>query len=97
YRDEASRSRSTIDTLDLTGQKTFGWGDRQDLIWGVGCRLTATRVTATVPFVELRDGSHNLKLFSAFVQDEIRLVPDRLSLTAGIKLEHNDFTGLELQ
>jgi iron complex outermembrane receptor protein len=37
------------------------------------------------------------QLFSAFVQDEFKLIPDRLSLTAGAKVEHNDFTGLEFQ
>jgi iron complex outermembrane receptor protein len=36
-------------------------------------------------------------VFSAFVQDEITLVRDRLRVTLGSKLEHNDFTGVELQ
>jgi iron complex outermembrane receptor protein len=31
------------------------------------------------------------------VQDQVALVPDTLSLLAGVKLEHNDFTGLEVQ
>jgi iron complex outermembrane receptor protein len=31
------------------------------------------------------------------LQDELQLVPDRLRLTLGSKLEHNDFTGFELQ
>ncbi|HEX5435431.1 MAG TPA: TonB-dependent receptor, partial [Candidatus Angelobacter sp.] len=36
-------------------------------------------------------------LYSGFVQDEIKLIPDRLSLTTGIKLEHNDYSGFEFQ
>ena len=32
-----------------------------------------------------------------FVQDEIALVPDKLQLTLGTKIEHNDFTGWEIQ
>ena len=32
-------------------------------------------------------------LFSAFVQDEIALIPDRLFLTVGTKLERNYYTG----
>jgi iron complex outermembrane receptor protein len=32
-----------------------------------------------------------------FVQDEVALQPDRLSLTFGTKIEHNDFTGWEVQ
>jgi hypothetical protein len=34
---------------------------------------------------------------SAFVQDEIALVQDRISATLGAKFERNDFTGFELQ
>ena len=34
---------------------------------------------------------------TAFFQDEIALVEDRLRLTLGTKLEHNDFTGFEYQ
>jgi iron complex outermembrane receptor protein len=97
YRNEAMRSRNTIDTLDLTGQRTVGLGARHDLIWGFGCRLIESTVEAGAPGVEVRNTDHSLRLFSAFVQDEVRVVPDRLTLTAGVKLEHNDFTGLEVQ
>src|SRR5437667_283469 len=37
------------------------------------------------------------QLFSAFVQDQLTLVEDKLSLTFGSKLEHNDHTGFEVQ
>jgi len=37
------------------------------------------------------------QLFSAFVQDQITLVEDTLSLTLGSKFEHNDHTGFEVQ
>ena len=36
-------------------------------------------------------------LYSAFFQDEINLVADRLWLTLGTKYEHNDYTGSEWQ
>ena len=39
----------------------------------------------------------SLQTFSAFAQDEIALVKDRLHLTLGTKLEHNDYTGFEVQ
>jgi iron complex outermembrane receptor protein len=39
----------------------------------------------------------NNQLFSAFLQDEIALVRDKLKLTLGSKLEHNDYTGFEVQ
>ena len=36
-------------------------------------------------------------LYSGFVQDEITVVPERLRLTVGSKVEHNDYTGWEVQ
>jgi iron complex outermembrane receptor protein len=36
-------------------------------------------------------------VYSGFVQDEIVLVPNKFSLTVGTKLEHNNYTGLEVQ
>src|SRR5207237_10810449 len=41
--------------------------------------------------------NRNLQLFSGFLQDEITLLPDRLRLTVGTKLEHNDYSGFEVQ
>src|SRR5258706_11624898 len=35
--------------------------------------------------------------FSGFVQDEVPLSSDRLRLTLGTKIEHNDYTGVEYQ
>lgn len=37
------------------------------------------------------------KMYSGFVQDEIPLVSDRLSLTVGSKFEHNNYAGFEVQ
>jgi iron complex outermembrane receptor protein len=36
-------------------------------------------------------------VFSAFFQDEIALLPDRLSVTGGLKIEHNAFSGADWQ
>src|SRR6202008_1727967 len=35
--------------------------------------------------------------FSGFVQDELPVGTDRLHLTLGTKIEHNDYTGVEFQ
>jgi iron complex outermembrane receptor protein len=37
------------------------------------------------------------QVFSAFVQDEITLVAERLRFTIGAKFEHNDYSGFEIQ
>jgi iron complex outermembrane receptor protein len=42
-------------------------------------------------------GSRGDNLYTAFVQDEIALVPNLLRLTLGSKFEHNDYSGFEFQ
>lgn len=97
YRNEITRARSFADTLDLTAQHTFRLGTWNDFIWGLGGRYINNRITQNNSFVGVQDRDFALKLGSAFLQDEIKLLPDRLTLTLGTKIEHNDFTGWELQ
>lgn len=87
----------TFDTLDLTAQHTFGLGERNDVIWGLGYRLLFTHYDQTMPLLQVPHGEADRQLFNAFVQDEFKLVPDKLTLTAGTKIEHNDFTGFEIE
>ncbi|MFA5939693.1 MAG: TonB-dependent receptor [Sinimarinibacterium sp.] len=97
HRDEPSRARSTVDTADLALQQTLGVGPSSDVVWGLGYRYIDIRGDATNRMVRIRDRELAQDLFSAFVQHEHRLLSDRLKLAAGVKLEHNDYTGLELQ
>jgi iron complex outermembrane receptor protein len=84
------------DTFDIDFQYHVPLSARQDLTWGLGYRVTSDQVgnSAVIKFIP----SHRVEqLFSAFVQDEIQIVPDRLRLTLGTKIEHNDFSGFEVQ
>jgi len=45
----------------------------------------------------MEDPNERVRLFGAFLQDEIALSPDRLHLTLGTKVEQNNFTGWEIQ
>ena len=96
-RKEPARSNNTTDTSDLTLQHSFGLGPRHDLIWGLGYRYIAGTLEQSNSFAQVRDDSFHQQVFSAFVQNQFKLVPDRLNVTAGVKLEHNDYTGLEIQ
>lgn len=93
---EAVILKESRDALDLNLQHSFALGDRNNIVWGLGYRLTADQEqdNSTIAF---RPTSETLNLFSAFAQDEIALIQDRLSLTLGSKFEHNDYTGLEVQ
>jgi len=84
------------DTFDFDFQNHFHAGERNAIVWGLGYRTTSDD-TGYNETVLLRPRSRTLNLFSGFVQDEITVVEDRLRLTLGSKLEHNDFTGWEVQ
>ena len=97
YRNNALASVA-VDTADLTFQHTFGLGERNDVIWGLGYRFTDTRLEELkTPGSVLTDDNLPLNLFSAFIQDAYQILPDRLTFTLGTKIEHNDFTGVEVQ
>ena len=82
-------------TYDLAFRHDFALGSRQDIVWGLGYRFTADRIGGSLT-VAMNPPNRGLQLFDAFLQDEVALIPKRLFLTAGIKLEHNDYTGFEV-
>src|SRR5581483_3526417 len=86
----------TRQTFDLTFQNQFAVGNWNRIIWGLGYRTTADTEKNT-PGVIFNPTRQTLNLFSGFIQDELELVKDRLSLTLGSKLEHNDYTGVEVE
>ncbi|MBI2927323.1 MAG: TonB-dependent receptor [Verrucomicrobia bacterium] len=86
----------TRDTYDLDAQHHFPLGARQEVVWGVGYRFSHDELGDGLN-IFFPDHSRDLQLFSAFAQDEIALVKDRLKLTVGSKFEHNDFSGFEAQ
>jgi iron complex outermembrane recepter protein len=79
-------------TFNIDFQNHIAWGERQDIVWGVGYRYSSSTSPGSLT-IALEPPNLNTELFSAFVQDEIALIPGRLSLTVGTKLEHNYFTG----
>ncbi|HKY09819.1 MAG TPA: TonB-dependent receptor [Candidatus Binatia bacterium] len=95
YRREP-RFHERRNTFDLDFQHRFNLSGRHDLIWGLGYRYTRGD-TDSVPTLVISPENRTDHLFSAFLQDEIMLVRDRLRLTIGSKFEHNDYTGFEAQ
>lgn len=85
----------TLHTVDFDFQHHTHAGARHDLMWGVGYRMMRDHGDqGHTPFASkaFRDN-----LLSAFGQDDISLLPERLVLTVGLKLEHNSYTGLEVE
>ena len=87
-----------LNTYDLTFQHSLQIGERQRALWGGGYRLMADRIDNINPAaLSFLPAKRDLQLFSGFVQDEITLVRDKLTLTLGTKLEHNSYSGFEPQ
>src|SRR5688572_13182372 len=107
YWDHIAREASDLlvafrtDTFDLDFQHQFPSGNRQKIVWGLGYRYIDVFLQASSGdggFILSWDRpNRHLQLFSGFVQDEITLVDGTLDVMLGSKLEHNDFTGVELQ
>jgi len=100
YYDRTERNGVVLDqihdTFDLDFQQQFALGKRQEIVWGLGYRFVSDNVDNTF-YGSWDPDSRNDDLFSGFVQDDITLIKDRLRLTLGSKLEHNDYTGSEIQ
>jgi len=83
-----------FDTLDVELQYETPLGARQNLVVGAGYRYTEMDISSS-DNLEFSDRSDSL--YSAFVQDEINIVPSSLWLTLGTKYEHNAYSGSEWQ
>ncbi|MEA3210068.1 MAG: iron complex outerrane recepter protein [Chthoniobacter sp.] len=100
YYDRTVRETSTFEedrnTFDVDLQHRFKWGERQEIVCGLGYHWTGDQIRNGFD-ISFDPDQRDTNLLSAFLQDEIVLVKNRLRLTVGSKVEHNDFTGYEVQ
>ncbi len=75
-------ARGYLNTTDFDFQHHIHPRGRNDFVWGAGYRMR-TDYSAGIE----RNQNFAENLFSLFAQDEITLVPDRLTLTAGGRVE----------
>ena len=85
-----------LDTYDVDLQHRFPLGQRHDMVWGVAYRLIEDDIV-NPPTLAFLPPHVSRQWFSAFAQDEVAVVKDRLHVTFGTKIEHNDYTGFEFQ
>jgi iron complex outermembrane receptor protein len=66
---------------------------------GLGYRHVDDSVDPTLSFAGLEFDPRSMQsdIFNTFIQDEITLIPEKLKFSLGTKLEHNDYSGLEVQ
>lgn len=84
-------------TVDVDFQHHFQIDAGQDLIWGLGYRWAEDSIDTDWVLLDISPRAQTSHLVSAFVHDEITLVPGQWKLMLGSKLEHNSYTGLEAQ
>lgn len=79
-------------TYSVDFQHHLALGNRHDFVWGLGYRYSWSHSAGDLRF-SLDPAKLGIQEFSGFVQDEIALVPNRLYLTVGTKLEHSHYGG----
>ena len=85
----------TRNTFDIDLVHHFVLKQRNEIIWGLGARWSPSNFIETVPTVIFTPQHESDNLYSAFLQDQIAIVQNKLRVTLGSKFEHNIFTGWE--
>jgi iron complex outermembrane recepter protein len=82
-------------SCDVEFQRSDQFAPRQSLIWGGAFFTTGDDLSPDEAFYlpERRRAS----VISGFAQYEIAVLPDRVRILGGTKIEHNDYTGFEYQ
>lgn len=85
------------DTFDLDVLHRTGATEHQQFTYGAGLRISPSTTYKTAQAIGFSPADKTTAIYSGFVQEELRFIPDKVLLTGGIKLEHNTYTGFEYQ
>jgi len=101
YYDRAARHEVNFgdvrDTFDIDFLQRLRLLKRQEISWGLGARAIKIHDIEVFSGLTFQPSRRTDYLFSAFLQDDIDLVRDRLVLSLGSKFFRTNFTGLELE
>ncbi len=95
-RTTADEFRVDRDTVDLDLRRMFRLGARHELVAGLATRRSRDQIRNSAVIFFPR-GGRALVTHSGFLQDTVALAPERVYLMAGSKVEHNNYTGWEVQ
>ena len=101
YFDLANRNETGVlgefrHTFDVEVLQRYHRWNRQELIFGGDFRDNADRTVGSLN-ISFNPASRDTQLYGVFAQDEISLLPHRLKLTLGSKIEHNFYSGFAFQ
>ena len=80
--------------VDFQQRKLYG---AHDVIWGLNLRQTRDKLILPAAPYYLSNGKDQRLSYSAFVHDEITLLPERFKLILGSKFEKDGLTGFNVQ
>lgn len=83
-------------TCNIEVQHNFTFTPRNSIIWG-GSFLTTGDTPPHIFEASYTPPQLRTYTYTAFGQYELSLVPGKLRLVSGVKLEHNSFTGFEVE
>lgn len=101
YYDRTSRFSPQLgevrNTFDIDFLYHTRFRNSQELLIGAGARWSPDRVVQNFATLDFEPHQETDSIYSWFIQDQIPLVKERLSLTVGSKFEHNNYSGFEIQ
>ncbi len=87
----------SMDTVDLDFQHRFSPAANHEIIWGFDVRVMSDHIEQTSPITLADPDRRTNSIYSAYAQDTWAFVPDRWALTAGSKVEWNNYTHFEIE
>jgi iron complex outermembrane receptor protein len=91
---QLDETRNTFD-VDFIYHRTVA--RRNDVLAGVGARWSPDTIGQKFATLDFEPHKETDSIYSWFVQDQIGIIPNTLSLILGSKFEHNNRSGFEVQ
>jgi len=82
--------------FDVDFQHQLSVGKGNELVWGLGYRRNTVDAVSPLGAIDFQPSKQSSDLFSAFVQDEVRL-PHNMKVTIGSKVQYDRDSGAQFQ
>src|SRR6185312_12314843 len=87
----------TRNTFDIDFLHHLRLGDIHEISWGGGLRWSPNHVLPRFPTaINVLPNIETDHIHTAFAQDQLHLFRNKLLLTLGAKLQHNNYTGFDV-
>jgi iron complex outermembrane receptor protein len=91
---EGGETRDTFDVDYVQHARIHG---NHNITWGLGARVSPSHFIQTNPGINFLPNDQTDSIYSGFLQYELPIVRDKLTLTVGSKVEYNNFSHFEYE